>query len=336
MAQNEDTMIAFSVPLALFLAAVFAVSAIGKLRSSDRGRAGFDALQIRVANPNAAAAALIIVEAIVAISLIVTTGWLFVAASGASLLLTVALLAVVVRAHRLGVNDDCGCFGDWLPAAIGPRLITRNVVLVVIAAALLLSAFLTQSVMGVPPGVPEAFAAGPGSVGVLGALIALLLIALATWSTARASADASVASALTHGVGAVVIPSSGQIVDVLAPSTRARLLLFVSPGCHACATVLTHLHQVEAQIAPFTDVYVIQKVIHGALAIAPDHTLPERVQFALDVGGSLGAVLDVGIARPVVALIGSDGTQAGPLALGSDEAILLIDSIVALAETPSA
>jgi hypothetical protein len=329
-------MTAFSVPLALFLAAVFAVSAIGKLRSSDRGRAGFDALQIRVSNPNAAAAALIIAEGVIAIALIVTTGWLFIAASTAALVLTVALLSVVVRAHRLGVSDDCGCFGDWLPAAIGPRLIARNVVLVVIAAALLLAALLTQSLTGVTPGVPHAFAAGPGSVSILGALIALLLIALATWSTARASADASNAAALTHGAGAVVIPSTAQIVDVLAPSTRARLLLFVSPGCHACATVLTHLREVEAQVALFTDVYVIQKVIHGALAITPDHTLPARVQFALDVGGSLGAVLDVGVARPVAALIGSDGTQAGPLALGSDEAILLIDSIVALAETPSA
>lgn len=336
MAQNEDSMTAFSVPLALFLAAVFAVSAVGKLRSSDRGRAGFDALQIRVANPNAAATALIVVEAVIAISLIVTSGWFFVAASGAALTLTVALLAVVIRAHRLGVHDDCGCFGDWLPAAIGPRLITRNLVLVVIAAALFIAACTTQWLTGAHPGVPDAFTAGPGSVSILGALIALLLIALATWSTARASADATAAAALTRGAGAVVIPSTAQIIDVLVPSPRARLLLFVSPGCHACATVLTHLRQVEARLAPFADVYVIQKVIHGALAVTPDHALPERVQFALDVGGSLGDVLGAGVARPVAALIGSDGTQAGPLALGSDEAVLLIDSIVALAETPSA
>jgi len=327
-------MTAFYVPLVLFLAAVFAVSAIGKLRSSDRGRAGFDALRIPVTNPNAAAAALILVEAGVAVALVATTDWLFVAASASALVLTCALLVVVVRAHRLGVNEDCGCFGDWLPAAIGPRLIARNVVLVMIAAGIFLTAAITQWLLGAPLGVPLAFAEGPGSVTMLGALVALLLIALATWSTARASIEAP--THFSHGGGAVVVPAQTAIVDVLAPSARARLIVVVSPGCHACASALARLHEADAQVVSLADVYVVQKVVHGQLAAGPDHQLPPSARFAIDVGGSLGAALGLGVARPVAVLIGADGSQAGPIAMGSDEAIALIDSIVALAETPSA
>lgn len=328
-------MTAFYVPLALFLAAVFAVSAIGKLQSSDHGRAGFDALRISVPNPNAAAAALITVETLIAVALVVTTGWFFVAACAAALALTIALLAVVVRAHRLGARDDCGCFGDWLPAAIGPKLITRNAVLVAIAASILLISVFAMTMLGTPIGVPHAFAAGPGSIAMLGAIIALLFIATATWSTARASVDhAVVAAPPIHGGGAVVVPATAQVVDLLGPGTRARLLVFVSPGCRTCASVLARLGEVEAQVAAMADVYVVQKAIQGKIDAAHDHAVPSQAQYALDVGGSLGAALDVGIARPVVALICSEGNLTGPLASGSDQAILLIDSLIELTEVP--
>lgn len=327
-------MTAFYVPLALFLAVVFAVSAIGKFRSSDRGRAGFDALLIPVAHPNAATAVVIVAEAIVSIGLVVTTGWSFVAASGAAVVLTTGLLLVVARAHRLGATDDCGCFGDWMPAPIGPRLVSRNILLVVIATSVFIIALTGEAVMGISLGVPQAFAAGrPGTVTALGALLALLLIALATWATARASIDISAPPA--HGGGAVVVPATDEVVDVLAPGARARLLVFVSPGCHACATVLMRLRQVEKEVDAFADVYVMQRVIHGSIGMEAELLLPCTARFALDIGGSVGAALDVGVARPVVALIGADGDQAGPLAVGSDEAAVLIDSIVSLTEAPT-
>lgn len=329
-------MTSFYVPLTLFLAVIFGVSAIGKLRTSDHGRAGFDALKIRVAHPDTAALGLIIAEAAVAIALVSTDGWPFVATSAAALVLTVGLLIAVVRAHRLGATDDCGCFGDWLPAAIGPRLIARNVVLVVIAAAVFLSAFVYQGLMGAPLGVPHSLASSSAALTEFGAMVAVVLIALATWATARASSDASGADPLSRGDGAVLLPARGEVIDVLAPAMRARLLLFVSPGCHACATALTRLRDVQVEVAAWTDVYVVQRVVHGTVATGSDHALPETAQFALDVGGSLASALGVGIARPVAALIGADGTQAGPLALGSDETAQLINSIVALADAPTA
>lgn len=125
-------MVAFIPSLTVFLAVVFAVSAVGRLRSADGGSAAFAALRIPVGHPKTAAGALIAVEAVVAVGLLATAGWLFVVFAAAALLLTSGLLIAVVRAHRLGATDDCGCFGDWLPAAIGARLIVRNALLTTI------------------------------------------------------------------------------------------------------------------------------------------------------------------------------------------------------------
>ncbi|QNA94113.1 hypothetical protein G4G29_05300 [Microbacterium sp. Se63.02b] len=113
--QDNEPMIAFLLPLAVFLATVFAASALGKVRSADRGLTAFTALRIPVRHPHTAAVSLIVLEAVMALGLLLTTGWLFVGFSSAALLLCTGLLIAVVRAHRLGSDDDCGCFGEWLP-----------------------------------------------------------------------------------------------------------------------------------------------------------------------------------------------------------------------------
>ncbi|MFK3676442.1 MauE/DoxX family redox-associated membrane protein [Microbacterium sp. NPDC090218] len=334
-------MSAFLLPLIVFLAAVFAASAIGKLRSADRGRAAFTALHLPVRNPNAAAVTLIAVEAVVALGLLVTTSWLFVGFAAATLLLSVGLLLAVARAHRLGATDDCGCFGDWLPTAIGPRLVVRNLVLTVIAACALAAA-LVATTASEPVGIPAVVASGSSARAALGALASGVLIAAGVWSIARASAPrrpadrAPSASPFPRGTGALLLPGTAEVVDVLAPAARARLLVFVAPGCHACATALASLRAAEAPLSVVTDLYVVQSVLSGATSPEPPHSLPASARFALDVGGSVGAALDAGSATPVAALIGTDGVQAGPLAVGSDEVEVLIDSIRALADVSPA
>lgn len=330
-------MSAFVIPLAAFLAGVFAVSAVGKLRSADRGRAAFDALQLPVRHPDAAAIGIIVVELVVAIGLLTTSGWVFVAAATAAVLLTGGLLLVVTRAHRLGVTDDCGCFGDWLPSAIGPRLITRNAILLAAALGVLIPTFWVQAVAGVPMGVPVAVTALDSAAVVIGATAAAAMIGLAVWSIVRSAVGApATAAAPARGVGAVLLPDRAEIVDVLAPGVRARLVFFVSPGCHACETALAALQVAEDDVSALVDVYVVQRAVSGAADVESTHPLPRTARFALDVGGSLASHLGTGPGTPVAALIGTDGTQAGPLAIGSDEVVQLLDSILALAETPSA
>ena len=328
-------MSAFIIPLTVFLAVVFAVSAIGKLRSPDRGRAAFAALQIPVRHPDAAAIVLIAVEALVAVGLVTTRGWVFLAFAAAALVLTAGLLVVVVRAHRLGVTDDCGCFGDWLPAAIGPRLIARNVALTLVAVGVLVPAAAVLMLTDEPVG-PRLALSSPLTAGhVGGALAASALVAIATWSLVRAAAPAAAApSPAGRGAGAVLLPDTSEIVDLLAPGTRARLLVFVSPGCHACERALTPLRNAPDEVAGLVDVYIVQRALPGSAHVRSAHEVPRGAHFALDIGGSLGASLATGPATPVAALIGTDGIQAGPLAIGSDETTLLVESIRSLVEAP--
>ncbi|WP_435743080.1 MauE/DoxX family redox-associated membrane protein [Microbacterium sp. PMB16] len=329
-------MSSFVVPLALFLAGVLAVSAIGKLRSADHGRAAFDALQLPVRHPDAAAIALIIAEALVAIGLLTTSGWLFVASAGAAVVLTTGLLVVVIRAHRLGATDDCGCFGEWLPAAIGPRLITRNVVLSIAALAVLIPALGVQALVGAPMGLPIALASLPSALTALGAAAAAALIALATWSIFRsAGAGEDPAGSTRHRSGVILVPAADGFVDLFAPTMRARLVVFVTAGCHACETALAGLIAADDRLSSLVDVYVVQRVFSGSADVRSSHALPRSAVFALDVGGSLVATLEAGPATPVAALIGADGAQAGPLARGADEVVLLTDSILALADSRS-
>lgn len=330
-------MTAFVIPLAVFLAAVFAASAVGKLRSADRGRASFDALQIPLRHPDAAAIALILTEATVAIGLVASWGWVFVVFAGAAILLTAGLLVVVVRAYRRGATDDCGCFGDWLPAAIGPRLITRNAMLVVAAVGVLVPSVAVAVLTDEPLGVPLAVSSPITAAHAVPALAAAALIAAATWSMARAASPVSASSDVApRGAGAVVLPETSEIVDVLAPGTRARLLLFVSPGCHACETALTALRSAHADVTALVEVYIVQRAASGSVHAPSPHALPRDARFARDVGGSLGTILGTGPGTPVAALIGTDGIQAGPLAVGSDETLQLIDGIRSLAAAPPA
>jgi len=328
-------MSVFLVPVAVFLAAVFAVSALGKLRAADRGRAAFTALRIPARHATAAATGLIGVEAIVAVGLITTTGIAFVGFATAALVLSAALLVAVVRAHRLGAAEDCGCFGDWLPAAIGPRLIARNVILTVISGCLL-AVTLFGVAASVPVGVPSALVSTTSILTTLGAVGSGLLITVGVWSLVRASnPETSTSGSPTRGSGAVLRVDTAEIIDVLAPSARARLLVFVAPGCHACAAALESLRGAETPLGAVVDIYVIQRVAHGSATAQWTHDLPASARFVLDVGGSVGATLEIGPATPVAALIGTDGRQTGPLAVGSDEIDMLIDSIRALVDIPS-
>lgn len=330
-------MNAFIMPLTVFVAVVFAVSAIGKLRSPDRGRASFDALQIPVRHPDAAATALIVAESLVALGLVATWGWVFLVFAAAALVLTAGLLIVVVRAHRRGATDDCGCFGDWLPAAIGPRLITRNVMLTVAALGVLVPSAGILALSDEPFGLPLALSSPASSASTAGALAASALVAAATWAMVRATTPGAAArSPAARGVGAVLLPETSEIVDLLAPGARARLLIFVSAGCHACDTALAPLRTAQDDLGGLVDVYVVQRASSGSADARSAHELPVNARFVLDVGGSLGASLDTGPATPVAALIGTDGVQAGPLAIGSEEAVLLIDSIRSLAAAPPA
>lgn len=327
-------MYAFLVPVTMMLVVVFAASAFGKLRSADRGAATFAALRIAVPNPRRAAGILVLVEVLVAVGLLVSTGPVFVASAAAVTVLTAGMLVAVVRAHRLGVTDDCGCFGEWMPSAIGPRLIVRNVLLLVSATLVLLSAGAVWALSGVPVGLVRAFGSAAGTWQAASALIATGLVAAIAWTVARSSAPGA-GDPAPRGSGAVVLAETRRIVDLLAPGPRARLIVFVAPGCHACRSALSALESAGDRLTGLVDVYVAQRATEGTVEVIPSDPLPVGARYVIDVGGSLAASLAIGAGTPVAALIGTDGRQAGPLAVGSDEVARVVDSILVVAEAPT-
>ncbi|WP_183152077.1 hypothetical protein [Microbacterium sp. Se63.02b] len=213
----------------------------------------------------------------------------------------------------------------------------RNAVLTVVIALSTLAAALAALGSSLPVGIPAVAGSATAAPVAIGAVGSGLLIATAVWSIVRASGIAAAETdQIPRGAGAVLLPGTAEVVDVLAPGARARLLLFVSPGCHACATAIASLDTAEEQLAPFVDVYVIQRLTAGMVDTGSSHSIPASARFALDIGGSLDSALEVGRVAPVGALIGTNGSQAGPLARGSDDVAVLIDSIRALADVTPA
>lgn len=323
-------------PLAIALTLVFAASAIGKLVSPDRGASAFEALRIPVRAPRAAGLALIALELVTAVALVTTSGWWLAASATLALTLAAGLLITVMRAHRLGSDDDCGCFGEWMPARIGPLLIARNAGILVVSIVLGAAAF--ASVNATPIGVPAAVIRGfSGDLTPVWAVTASVLVALLVWLVMRASASRGDSGADHTGqtsytpMGRVLRLDDDTVVAMLVPATRARLAVFLTPGCGACVAVQEMLHEQGATLSRVVDVYAVYSARSGDLGPLRDIDLPASVHRAVDLGDSLAETLEVGRGRPAAALMSTAGDPVGPPAFGSSEISELVGNLVAVA-----
>lgn len=329
-------MNAFIPPLALVLAALFAASAIGKLVSPNRGASAFEALRIPVRAPRPAGLALIALELMTAIALVTTSGWWLASSAALALALSVGLFIAVLRAQRLGSDDDCGCFGEWMPARIGPRLIARNAGIVVVSILLVAAVF--ASVNATPIGVPAAvISAFSGDLTPVWAVAASALVAVLVWLVMRASSPGGDSGADDTGqtsytpMGRVLRLDDDTVVTMLVPATRARLAVFLTPGCGACVAVQEMLHEQGATLSRVVDVYAVYSARSGDLGPLREIDLPASVHRAVDLGDSLAETLEVGRGRPAAALISTAGDPVGPPAFGSSEISELVGSLVAVA-----
>lgn len=328
-------MIAFSFVLAFLLSLTFAASTIGKFRDVDLGLPAFVALRLDAPAPRVTAIIVIAFEALIATGLLLTTGWSFVVISGAAVMVTTGLLVAVIRAHALGSKESCACFGGWLPSRIGPALIVRNSILVIVAALLTAVAFVL-AVHGLMGGVPGAIALLlAGNQAPIWAFAGSALTAAFTWTTARAieSYTNDTQPPSEPGSGSLLLPSSATVVDVLAPAARSRLLLFTLPGCHACAASLELLRTEQARLDRVVDMYIIQGVMAGSIPTQADVSDPNTLRSAVDVGGALARQLGVGLARPVGVLVSTKGEQVGPIALGSDKVEELVSVLLSAVDS---
>lgn len=346
---NEATAI-----LALALAAVFLTSGVSKLLALDSSATTLASLRLPVVAPRLAVGGLSVAEIAVGLGVLLWRPLLTIAAGGA-VALALAFLVVVVRAYRLGSEDDCGCFGKTDSTPVSRALIVRNVVLLAVTIALLALALLGGG--GVPAVVDTLFS---GSFGPAVAVLAAGLVAALVWGVLQARNGSSVATATPAAPAPIAAPvneapeatwasaadgplvllsaSDGRGLDIARQrGIRAQLLVFVLPGCGPCVAVDGHLTANVDALAQIVDVTTIAKFGHGDepdFAKEAGSTLHKVT--AYDLGNRVAKALGVSTSRPSAALIGADGVLVQPLATGLDEVTELIDVLVeAAAESPS-
>lgn len=321
------------VVLGMALAVLFVVSGLGKLRSLDSAQRAFTALRIASDHARAGVTVVSIAELALAVGFVVTAGpWLTATAAAATVMLA-GFLIVVIRAHRLGSTEDCGCFGDHEGTPVGPRLIVRNSLLVVIATTLLFASVARPSA-GVLATLAET-AADPAPLVAMCvcALVAAIAFVAAPRGTATVTAptpDPVIDAAESRSGGPITLldPADGaRVVDVRRMALgRAQLLLFIRPGCGSCIDVIERAHEASTQVDRVARTSLVVTAAIGSTTTPPAFEargLPTLV----DVGAGAASSLGLSHGRPIGVLVATDGSIVEPVAKGRDEIFELIEVI---------
>ena len=255
-----------------------------------------------------------------------------VAASGATVLM-LAYLVIIARALTFEEEVSCSCFGSLASPAVSRATLWRNMLLVVLSAATVVSAatgrtalVLTQSPLALL-----------GTA--LALLIAVVLTVLVLGGTRDAGArgtddgagrgDGTAFDGTADGgeeelldyerspiPGGVLQRPDGSLVTLRQlAGRRAVLLIFVSEGCGPCERVLDAAPAWITDLAPFMDVRIalsrpLDQLREATLQRVGDHALHD-LQFTART--ALGARV-----APSAVLLGADGLLAGgPVAGGS-------------------
>jgi uncharacterized membrane protein YphA (DoxX/SURF4 family)/thiol-disulfide isomerase/thioredoxin len=242
-------MDSFALALQLLLAAVFAAAGVGKFLDRAGSRRALAAFGVPAAVVPAAAVLLPAAELATAVALLfhATARWGAVAA----LVLLLAFIWGIARALSRGEAPDCHCFGQLHSAPAGRGTLVRNAVLAALAAVVVVHG----------PGTPldtwvDARSAAElvaVAVGILAA--ALGAVSLRLWLDNRGlrgdlDRERAVIAGFPPGlpVGSPA-PSfalkdlHGETVSLegLLESGRPLALIFVSPSCGPCASLLPEL-----------------------------------------------------------------------------------------------
>lgn len=311
----------FAVVFPLVVATTFVVAAIGKWRhpSADAGGLADAGLPGWISSPFVRRWHPV-AEVLLAVGLMLPAPW-NVVPTGASLLLVVAYLAIVVVALRAPEPVACGCFGAEDTAPVSRWTLLRNLLLVLAAGLALADALLGGEVPG--------RLADPETWGWLaGTLVAVLLVLLAVDS---GDSDSS-------GMDGTEPPAAGEETDeddladyvraeipevtVLDPDghplslrglagSGAQLLVFLSPGCGSCAGIARDLPRWRERQLPLS----VRAVVHSQWVDSAD--TPVWLETALiDRDGDAARALGVR-GTPGAVLLGADGLLAGGPVLGS-------------------
>lgn len=336
----------------LLLAALFAVSAIAKLRDpagSRKAVADFGTPHV-VAMPTAFM--LPFAELAVAVALVPkASAWY--GALGALALMGVFTVAIIVNL-LLGRRPDCHCFGELTNSAIGWPTVARNVAIGAVAAFVVArgtggsgaSAVSWLDNLSVAEGIALAngliaLAIGAAALWLLSGLVGQngrLLLRLdgleAALANPAASPPPSPAAALPAAglpVGATApafrLPDlhDGAItLDGLVAAAKPLVLLFTDPGCGPCTALMPEASRWQRDLASSFTLALISrgKPADNRAKAAEFGVSTVLLQTDREVAESYQSQ-----GTPSAVLIAANGTIGSPLALGADAIRSLISQV---------
>jgi len=260
-------------------------------------------------------------EILLGAGLLVTSGWLLVLGAAAAAALMAFYAVLITRAVRSGTAESCNCFGELFDARLTPRTVARNLTLTGIAVVVLAAALAGWSAPDIVGRTPET----------LVAVLASAVVAGLTWTIVGAPAPAPADADDDDLADYIRLPIPFAWVEA-ADGTRstlrelaqqkARLLVFLSPGCGACTPVGEELPSWIAEFGMLGVHPVFFSTREDALSVFPalaEHALYEtdrEASRALSVTG-----------YPTAVVLGMDGLLAGGPVAGRDAIAAMIEEM---------
>lgn len=311
----------------LTLSAVLATSGVAKLRDRRATRDAFDALRVPPVVPaDAAAGALPWAEIGLAVALVAApAGWLLPVA-GAVALLMLTYTALVVRALGFDEPVSCSCFGRLGRHDVGRVTVARNLLLGVLATALVWWALDDGS-------APSAFAALDGGdwwtllAGSASAAVAVLVAGGSSTASERGGDSRLDAELLDYErqaipYGALTLHHGRTSTLAELSATQARLLVVLNPSCGPCVRTAERLDDWATRLGPAVGVVAVYPDESSALA-ATEHA---RELAAWEPELNVRRVFSVG--APGAVLLGADGYLAGGPVAGEDDVAAFVEDVL--------
>lgn len=295
----------------LLLLVVLGISGVSKLFDLDSAATTMRALRLGALPARPTVAAVAAVELAVALGLAFGTRELFSGAAVASLIVTLAFLAVAVRAQQQHSTDECGCFGRVASTRVGPWMTARNVALAVLASATLAGAIID------PPSnaLLSRTLTDPFTAVSLVIVVAAIAVIGASFRPASAATASVTELSLLTPEGTVVVPRQRALRG------RAQLLLFVRRGCAPCEALI------ERATTELTGLDAID--VRLIAAVGDEQRPADDGPLHTDLSGTFAESLGVPPERPAGILLTTTGDLLLPFAVGADETNLLVDTVVA-------
>lgn len=289
----------------VILALLLVISAVAKLRSPDETRDAFVSLKLpRWLAKSPAPVLLPWGELLLAVLLVVSSGWLLILATVGSVVLFAIYTVLIGRALRFEEAVSCNCFGVLGAQGVSGRTLVRNVVLLALAILGLVAAVQGQSFARLAE-----LAVGWDWVVVAALSTAALFLSLDGGTTAASAPPAAAGSWVAYASLTDASTSAQVTMRQLGARGGGATVVFLRPGCGSCERLVDEWADATAS-AP-----------RPTIPVSPTATIPDTPGWAslqglmVDTGSNLGMALTGG-STPAAVVIGADGQLVGEPAIG--------------------